>query len=263
MHGSNRLEGIVMLETFGFSHYESKVYETLAASESPMDATMIVKHSGVPKAKIYEVLTRLVDKGLVLDSVSDKKKWYTALPLNSLIDKLTSQFQHDVERLKTSLASKQVRDDRIWNLKVDSSIRAESKHLIQRAVKSIRISAWNDDFAGFIPLLEEKEREGVEVEALVVGEIQINLKRVHVLIPSEEHEGLERFQLIVADQEEIMFAGEEDGNWQAIQTRAQPFVKFFADFFFHDVALARITQKHYDLLFGDEEIRRMLIRLRY
>lgn len=252
-----------MLETFGFSYYESKVYETLAATDAPMDAAMVVKHSGVPKAKIYEVLSRLVDKGLVLDSVSDKKKWYTALPLNSLVDKLTAQFQQNVETLKSSLASKKVRDDRIWNLKIASSIQAQSMQLIRHAARSIRISAWNDDFLTYLPLLEEREREGIEVEALVVGKLESQLSRVHEMLPAEEHEGLERYLLIVADQEEIIFAGEEDGDWQAIQTRAQPFVKFFADFFYHDVALARITQKHYDLLLGDEEVRQMLIRLRY
>ncbi|USG64198.1 helix-turn-helix domain-containing protein [Brevibacillus ruminantium] len=252
-----------MLETFGFSHYESRVYEALAAGDTPMDATMVVKHSGVPKAKIYEVLQRLVEKGLVLDSLSEKKKWYTALPPSSLIDKLTTQFEQDIDALKTSLTKKTLRDDRIWNLKAASSIRAESRHLIQNATKSIRFSAWSDDFAAYAALLEEREREGIDVEVLVVGRNQWKLSRVHELVPTEEHEGLERYQLVVVDQEEILLAGEENGAWQAIQTRAQPFVKFFADFFYHDVALASITQKHYDLFMGDEEVRKMLIRLRY
>jgi sugar-specific transcriptional regulator TrmB len=252
-----------MLQTFGFSLYESKVYETLAAGGTPMDAAMVVKHSGVPKAKIYEVLNRLVEKGMVLDTVSEKKKHYTALPLASLIDKLTQQFQADVKQLKASLSPKAVQDDRVWSLKVDASIRAETRQLLQSATCSIRISAWCDDFLEFLPLLEEKERSGVEVEALVVGPIETKLSRVHVMIPAQEHKGLERFQLIVVDQQEMIFAGEENGAWQAIKTRAQPFVKFFADFFYHDVALTRITQKHHDLLFDDPEIRNMLIRLRY
>ncbi|MGG1661782.1 TrmB family transcriptional regulator [Brevibacillus sp. NRS-1366] len=252
-----------MLQSFGFSLYESKVYEALASSGEPLDAAMVVKHSGVPKAKIYEVLNRLVEKGMVLDTISEKKKRYTALPLTSLVEKLTQQFQADVKQLTTSLSHKTVRDDRVWSLKVDASIRAECKQLIQRATRSIRISAWEDDFQAFLPLLEEKEQSGVEVEALIIGQNHTNLSRVHSFVPAKEHKELERFQLIVADQEEMIFAGEEDSGWQAIKTRAQPFVKFFADFFYHDVALSRITQKHFDLLFDDDEIRSMLIRLRY
>ncbi|GED71128.1 transcriptional regulator [Brevibacillus reuszeri] len=252
-----------MLQSFGFSLYESKVYEALASSAEPLDAAMVVKHSGVPKAKIYEVLNRLVEKGMVLDTISEKKKRYTALPLASLVEKLTQQFQADVKQLTSSLSPKTVRDDRVWSLKVAESIRAECKQLIQGATCSIRISAWEDEFHEFLPLLEEKERSGVEIEALIIGENRTQLSRVHSFVPAQGHEGLERVLLIVVDQDELIFAGEEQNGWQAIKTRAQPFVKFFADSFYHDVALTRITQKHFDLLFGDEEIRSMLIRLRY
>lgn len=62
-----------MLQKFGFSQYESQVFEVLASSEEPMDATNIVKYSGVPKSKIYEVLSRMIEKGMVLDSVSEKR----------------------------------------------------------------------------------------------------------------------------------------------------------------------------------------------
>ena len=70
-----------------------------------MDATQIVKYSGVPKAKIYEVLTRMIEKGILLDSVSDKKKFYSALPLNLVIDKLSAEFKDSIEQLKTSALS--------------------------------------------------------------------------------------------------------------------------------------------------------------
>ncbi|RNB90463.1 TrmB family transcriptional regulator [Brevibacillus fluminis] len=252
-----------MLQTFGFSQYESKVYETLAGSSEPMDAALVVKHSGVPKAKIYEVLSRLIEKGMVLDTVSEKKKLYAALPLPSLIDKLTRQFQQDMEQLAASLTPKRVIDDRVWSLKVDASIRAEIKQMIQQASESIRIMAWSQDFADYLPLLLQKEREGIHIEALVIGSLETGLSNVHLLIPSKEHNGLEKSQLIVADERDMIFAGEEQGQWHAIKTGAQPFVKFFADFFYHDVALSQITQKHYDLLFGDEDIRKMLVRLRY
>ena len=94
-----------MLRKFGFSQYESQVYEVLASSNEPLDATLIVKYSGVPKAKIYEVLTRMVEKGLVLDSVSEKKKLYTALPLNLVIEKLTKEFEENISQLKNNTLS--------------------------------------------------------------------------------------------------------------------------------------------------------------
>ncbi|MFD1359088.1 TrmB family transcriptional regulator [Fictibacillus halophilus] len=252
-----------MLQKFGFSQYESQVFEVLASSEEPMDATNIVKYSGVPKSKIYEVLTRMIEKGMVLDSVSEKKKLYTALPLSIVIEKLTTEFQENVERLKTSTSKRKFYDEHVWSLKVDSSIRAQTKRILQAAEKSIKVSAWQDDVRDYLPILEEKEKQGIDVEVLVVGELESSLKNVHTLIPAQEHHSLERFRLVVVDEAEVIFAGVESESWQAMKTKSRPFIKVFIEFFYHDVALAKINEKHSELLMNDEEIRSVLMKLRY
>lgn len=252
-----------MLQKFGFSQYESKVFEVLASSEEPMDATSMVKYSGVPKSKIYEVISRMIEKGMILDSVSEKKKLYTALPLPLVIEKLSSEFQDHVKELKSNTYKRAYYDEHVWSLKVDSSIRAQSKQLVQDAKKSVKISAWKDDFLEYLPLLEEKEASGVDVEALVVGEMETNLMNVHTLVPATEHHSLERFRLIIVDEREVIFAGMEHHSWQALKTSSKPFIKVFTEFFYHDVALAKINEKHFDLLMNDEEIRSILMKLRY
>lgn len=252
-----------MLTKFGFTQSESKVYEILLASEEPLDATQIVKYSGVPKAKIYEVLSRMIEKGILLDSVSDKKKYYSALPLNLVIDKLSAEFKDSIEQLKTNATKKTISDDRVWSLKVDSSIRMQSRELLQEAKKSIRISVWKEDFAEYAPILEEMERSGVQVEALVVGDVKTSLSNLHILSPNKEHRSLERMRLIIIDDEEILFAGMENDSWQAMKTKSKPFVKFFTEFYYHDVALTKITKKYEDILMQDEEVRNILMQLRY
>lgn len=255
--------GGTMLQKFGFSQYESQVFEVLASSEESMDATNIVKYSGVPKSKIYEVLTRMIEKGMVLDSVSEKKKLYTALPLATVIEKLTAEFEENVEQLKTSTSKRKFYDEHVWSLKVDSSIRAQTKQILQAAEKSIKVSAWQDDVRDYLPILEEKEKQGIDVEVLVVGELESSLKNVHTLIPAQEHHSLERFRLVVVDEEEVIFAGVESKSWQALKTKSRPFIKVFIEFFYHDVALAKINEKHSELLMDDEEIRSVLMKLRY
>jgi HTH-type transcriptional regulator, sugar sensing transcriptional regulator len=252
-----------MLQKFGFSQYESQVFEVLASSEESMDATSIVKYSGVPKSKIYEVLTRMIEKGMVLDSVSEKKKLYTALPLSIVIEKLTTEFQENVQQLKTSTSKRKFYDEHVWSLKVDSSIRAQTKQVLQAAEKSIKVSAWQDDVRDYLPILEEKEKQGVDVEVLVVGELESSLTNVHTLIPAQEHHSLERFRLVVVDEAEVIFAGLENQSWQAMKTKSRPFIKVFIEFFYHDVALAKITEKHADLMMNDEEIKSVLMKLRY
>jgi sugar-specific transcriptional regulator TrmB len=254
-----------MLQKFGFSQYESNVYEVLSSSNEPLDATQIVKYSGVPKAKVYEVISRMIEKGMVLDSVSEKKKLYTALPLHLVVEKLTKEFQSNIDDLKNYSSKKIVMDDRVWSLKVDSSIQVQCKQLLEEAQHSIQISIWEEDLPDYLPLLIEKEKAGVKVEALVVGEMkrEIPLSTLYTLSPIKEHLALEKNRLIIIDETTILFAGVESGTWQAMITKSKPFVKFFVEFFYHDVALTTITKKYEDQLMKDEKIKHLLLRLRY
>lgn len=209
-----------MLQNFGFSQYESQVYEILANSNEPLDATRIVKYSGVPKSKVYEVLTRLIDKGMILNTVSGRKKLYAALPLSVVIEKLTAEFQSNIDKLKVDLTKKSFMDERVWSLKESSAIRAQCKQLIQEAAESVRISAWNDDFVEYCTLLKEKEEEGVKIEAIVVGNIDSTLCNQQTIIPNSNHKTLERYQLVITDDRRIMFAAIEGDSWQAIDRKS-------------------------------------------
>lgn len=256
--------GGFMLQKFGFSQYESSVYEVLVSSEEPMDATNIVKYSGVPKSKVYEVISRMIEKGMILDSVSENKKYYTALPLSLAIEKLNTEFQKDLKQLENiNFQKKSYYDEHVWSLKVDTSIRAQSKQLVQDAKNSIRISTWNEDLEEYLPLLIEKEKQGLDVEVLVVGSIDTPLSNIHALIPASEHQSLEHFRLIIVDEKEVIFAGMEENAWQALKTMSKPFIKIFTEFFYHDLALAKINEKHYDLLMSDPDIKNTLMKLRY
>ncbi|OEU44603.1 MAG: hypothetical protein BBJ60_03575 [Desulfobacterales bacterium S7086C20] len=45
------------------SQYETKAYLSLVA-KYPLNGSQLSKHSGIPSAKIYEVLRNLLEKGL-------------------------------------------------------------------------------------------------------------------------------------------------------------------------------------------------------
>jgi len=63
-----------VLQQCGFTQYESQVYTSLITINQPLDATAIVKRSGVPRSKVYEVITKLIEKGIVLESFIEKKR---------------------------------------------------------------------------------------------------------------------------------------------------------------------------------------------
>ena len=252
-----------MLREFGFSQYESNVYGVLVSSEQPMDVNMIVKYSSVPKTKVYEVLARMVEKGMIMEALSEKKKMYTALPLEMAIKRLTSEFEANIERFRSYTTKKTFSDDRVWTFKRQSTISVQMEALLKSAEKSIRMTAWNDDFLKYIPLLEEKEKEGLDVKIHSVGRLDADLEHIYYFIPTEEDVFLERFQLLVADDKEIIFATAEGTDWQAIRTMSQPFVKVFSEFFFHDVVLTAIMEKYQHIIMNDPEIKQIVNRLRF
>lgn len=252
-----------MLKEFGFSQYESKVYETLVSSNQPMDVNMVAKHSSVPKAKIYEVLSRMIDKGMIMEAISEKKKMYTALSLDIAVERLTAEFQQNIEKFKEKTAKKTFSDDRVWSFKLQASIQAEIKKLVGEAKHSIRIAGWSEDVTSYLPLLEKKEKQGIDVQAHVVGNIQANLANLYYFVPTEEEVSLEPFQLVIIDNQELIFATAEEDSWQAIRTMSHPFVKFFAEFFYHDIVLTKILEKYKETLMKDPEIMGFVTKLRY
>lgn len=252
-----------MLQQFGFTQYESQAYESLITSDEPLDATAIVKRSGVPRAKVYEVLHRLGEKGMILESTVEKKRLYCALPIEATIEKLKSDFEDNVKQLREAQIKKTVTDDRVWTLKDNQSIQSVLKGLLESAEHSIVISGWADDLVAYVPLLEEKDEAGLSVKIHVIGELSTSISDVSTLIPDTQHGTLERSRILVVDEQEILFAGIEETKWQAIRTQSRPLVKFFTEFFYHDVALTEITQKYKDIVMKDEAIRQVLLNLRY
>jgi len=252
-----------LLQKFGFSQYESQVYATMIHVSQAMEASAISKQSGVPKAKVYEVIDRLLDKGILLGSMLDKKKVYRAIPLDQVIHKLTLQFQADVEQLKLSEQAEFQPDDRVWNLATEESIYAHSVALLRSAQKTIYISTWKDIIETYLPILEEKEQQGVHVEVHVVGTIEAKLSNLSYFVPTESQQELKRFQNIVVDDKEVVFAIAKDPVWHSIITSSEQLVDVFRDFFYRDVILTLLSDKYNDILLQDAEYVNLLSKLRY
>ncbi len=260
---SRSKENSDMLQQFGFTQYESQVYEALITIDEALDATAIVKRSGVPRSKVYDVLRRMSEKGMVLESTTEKKRLYAPLPLESAIKKLQRDFNENITQLKTIQSREKKADDRVWTLKEEQSIHSLVSEILHLSSSSIIFSGWSDDIEQHLSILEEKEAEGISVEIHTIGEIHTNLKNVTTLIPDTDHQKLERSRIVVIDHHEILFAGIEEANWQAIHTKSKPLVTFFTEFFYHDIALTEITRKFGSTMMEDPHIRDVLLKLRY
>lgn len=87
------------LTELGLTERESKVYIALAQLGSG-GVSDILKIASVPKSKIYEILQKLIDKGVCLESNSDYKKVYQAVNPAQALQGLLRRREDELSLLK-------------------------------------------------------------------------------------------------------------------------------------------------------------------
>ena len=94
---------IKKLEQLGLTSGEARVYLALLKLKNSTVGP-IVKDSGVSNSKIYEVLDRLIEKGLVSFTIKEKTRYFQVLPPKRLNDYLENK-EKEIQESKNTLKS--------------------------------------------------------------------------------------------------------------------------------------------------------------
>ena len=73
------------LSKFGLSNYEIRIYETLIL-KGPMTSTNVVKETGIPQPRVYDLFGSLERKGFI-ESSFEKRKTYKAIPVSTIMER--------------------------------------------------------------------------------------------------------------------------------------------------------------------------------
>ncbi len=73
----------------GLSDYALNAYISLT-SNHPVNGSQLSRQSGIPRARIYDVLETLIAKGFVIES---SKSMYTPIPSKEFIRRLRQDFE--------------------------------------------------------------------------------------------------------------------------------------------------------------------------
>lgn len=228
------------LKSLGLTKYEALVYIGLL-KVSGATATEIHEISGVPRASVYPVLERLIQKNLVSISHSTPRR-FDAIPPEDGIDHLLEAVEADAHRAKKILSriyrdrSMKNRGDQefIWSIRGDENIRSRLVDLLLHAEESIDALFFGEFLRdeiiaallgrkGSIPIRVVTDRwEGAAPEGL----------DVYVKTPHASIKNLRISQIaggvFLTDQQRamvIMVSGTEESN--ALFSEARGFVKFF------------------------------------
>lgn len=158
------------LEALGFSAYEAKAYYALLRKH-PANGYEISKLAQIPPSKIYETLTKLKNRGAVLDSQSDPVQYYPVQP-----EILFSRLQQETERnIQAALADLAVIPpleafELTWNLQGTDGINERIVEMIQQASTEVFASLWPEQVGPLQECLTAAMGRGVYVVIAVFGE---------------------------------------------------------------------------------------------
>ncbi|MBI5227655.1 hypothetical protein HY988_03655 [Candidatus Micrarchaeota archaeon] len=86
----------------GFSDGEGKVYEAILRSENP-NLQLIHEYTGIERRNVYDIINKLISKGLVNYNIEDKKKIYHITHPKQILTYLNEQEQEiDQARLEVA-----------------------------------------------------------------------------------------------------------------------------------------------------------------
>lgn len=153
-----------VLESLGFSSYESKAYSALLR-EHPLTGYKLSKVSGVPRSRIYETLERLCKKGYV--HIQDgRPSTYIPVAGEEFILKTERSLFDKVDVLRDwfdTLTSAQKENKDIWKIEGRDNILDKAEYMIQNAAGSLAISGWAEDLHELRTALERAVNRDVTV----------------------------------------------------------------------------------------------------
>lgn len=179
------------LTHIGFTEYEAKVYLTLLR-ENPATGYQVSKSSGVPRSMVYETLSRLHGRGVVLETVEGRATLYRPLSPDLLLSRHENEHDRLLSGLREGLEelfSEQV-DDRVWSIEGREASLQYAAEMIRQAQNEIYLVIADEELATLKVEIEAVCKRGLGVNTLLTGEGQLDCGRVarHPPLESELQE---------------------------------------------------------------------------
>ncbi len=238
------------MKELGFCEYECKAYLALL-EENPATAYEISKKSGIPSSKIYETISKLLEKESILEIVETGKKRYIPLDPSELISIYSGKINGTLNSLKKDLNNLTVKQNvsYIFNINNYDTLMKKAKSIISSAEKTLLISAWDNELETIKQEINEKK---VKTAVVNFGNFVNNLKAMiyphpvgHTL---SSEKGGRQFVIIADSCEAISGTIYKDGTANAAWSRNEGFISLAEDFIKHDIYILKVVNRFNSLL---------------
>lgn len=199
------------LANIGLSDYAVHTYLALL-QHHPINGSQLSKRSGIPRARIYDILRTLKKRGFVAEA---SKGIFVPLPPDELIKQLRRIHEKDLDRFEALVdeIQKPADHDFIWTVTGYQRVMDKAREMIDAARNEIYLRLFPQEADTLIPALKEAEERGVQVKCIFMEPFPGTFA-IQVIHP--QHEAVERslggrsFDLVVDKEEFIggMFTAE-------------------------------------------------------
>jgi sugar-specific transcriptional regulator TrmB len=209
------------LRRLGLNQYEAKAYFALA-SFGEHTAGELAERAELPRPRVYDVLTKLQDRGFVLIQQGRPVK-YAALPISEALKTLKKQRQNEladeltkIDGLGKELAGKikvQAKDasgavgEHVWTLRGREAIYSKMASMISAAKKDVTIASTAEGLAHKLRAHEKEidkaKSRGVKIH-LVSDKAALSAVEAAKIAHSTRETALPT-RLVVADDQALLF----------------------------------------------------------
>ncbi|MFF2879235.1 TrmB family transcriptional regulator [Gottfriedia sp. NPDC057991] len=240
---------VQQFKKLGFNEYESKSYVSLV-KQGPVTAYQVSKDSGIPRARIYDVLGNLVEKGIVLKEEINDTVRYSPLPVEIFLQNAQSEWQSTYSVISDSLKDLESFgekvDNRVITLKDYKTIINYCETLIKKAEKRIVISMWDEMYEVLKKeLVHAAEKATIKGITLHVENPIGNLES-HRITPFTETKSTDHWFILSIDSKEMIYGPSIEERSIAFYTNDPVHIYLLEDYIWHDVLVNRLVRRSQD-----------------
>ena len=204
------MDMVALLQELGFTEYEARAYLSLVRAGS-LNGYALAKASGLPRANVYGVLQRLIERGAVRRHDTRDGVRYRATAPELLIRRLEKGQQQTLAAVRDALVSlaPAKEPDPVFNVHGYKELLLQARMIIDKARISLLVAIQPHEAAALAKPLQEACTRGVMITTLCMeacptecGGCQGDIHRYN-LAPAEGA----RWLMLVAD-DKHMIAGE-------------------------------------------------------
>ncbi len=212
------------LQSLGFTKNDSKVLLTLCKYKilSPAD---IARHSGVDRARVYDSLNRLIEKGFIQKEPVKRGANYQVIPIKRIFKTIREEYKKKISEtmvLEKAISDLAIDDEetepRVWSISSRKKIRKKVKTLINNAEDRIFFIITPDllmeDLGGWDWITKELwnkkfKNEGIQIVIALkfvepLKDEIMKLLKLNVTIHSIVGENIIPFGLMIADNDFLL-----------------------------------------------------------